>query len=195
MQTETYEVESDLINQSELDNLINDGQTELLIEELGLGGQKTLLGKSKVRIPYRVLTFEERFVFKTLFPERSEVKAYSDGPIPLRAMEVIKTVRELDHPDLGYLEIWHPKKGLDDPILVARKSTYSDPVYLLARWGQALLPFDQLRKLAIEKAGLKVLSEIRKFRAQMTVIETDVQAFVEGKILSDANPDVSLYGV
>lgn len=114
MQTETYEVEK--IDQNEMQALAADGEAALLIEQLGLKGQQTLMTpETKELIPYRVMTKEEHTVFKTLFPQRCAVEEYQQGPIPLRVLQVAAHARTLvDLPDFAYLEVWHPKQGIED---------------------------------------------------------------------------------
>lgn len=169
MQVETYEVEP--LPQNEMQALAEDGAAALLIDELGLNGQKHIMGPQASVIPYRRMTEQEHFAFATLFSRRCAVEEYKDGPIPLRVLQVISHVRGLEHKDLAYLQVWHPAPGMDDPVLVARPSAYEDPVYLLARWGQALQPLTKLVTAA--KAQLKI-----KLRAELTTAKQNIDAAI-----------------
>lgn len=181
MQVETYEVE--LVDQDEMQQLATDGETSMLIESLGLEGQKSLTNKEKGTVtPYRVVSAEERFVFRTLFPNQTKVESYKDGPLPLRVLQVIAHVRELNIPDMGYFEVWHPNVGIDDPVLVARKSSYYDPVYLLARWGNALLPFETLKAQALVVAKKTYAIGIRKAQKELATALESIDDVIEEQL-------------
>lgn len=195
MLVETYKV----LEREQVDMLqtaVEDGEHQLLIEELGLTGQTKLLGQDndfKVH-PFRVITAEETFVFKTLFSESTKIEAYKDGLIPREVLEIAKEVKSLNHPDMAELYVWHPKPGVLDPVLVARQNAWRDPVYLLARWGEALIPFEELRELAIKRNTEKVVAELRNTSAKIKTILADPEALVlkclaEGKI---PNPSFAL---
>lgn len=182
MQVETYEVEP--VEQSEMQALAAEGETSMLIESLGLEGQKTLVNKDNgTFIPYRIITREEHFVFRTLFPNKTDVKNYKDGTIPLRVLQIIAHCKILDMPDLSYLEVWHPNAGIDDPVLVGRKGSYYDPVYLLARWGKALLPFDELRTQALKLAANKCRIDLRKIAQEVETALKNVDDIVMEKLI------------
>lgn len=192
MQVETYEVEK--IEQTEMQALAADGEAALLIEQLGLEGQKTLMTpETKELIPYRVMTKEEHIVFKALFTERSRVEDYKAGPIPLRVLQVASHARTLELPDFAYLQVWYPKQGIDDPILVARKDSYTDPIYLLARWGDSLLPFKELASKAEALLVDKARADLLSAKNQIEGLLSDVLSYVKGQIASGESPTPSFF--
>lgn len=88
MKSETFEiteVREETVEQSD--------EAMALIESLGLQGQlpKKQAGETQtsIRCPYRVVSKEEMFVYGQLYPQHTDVHAYSDGPIPV---EVLKTL-------------------------------------------------------------------------------------------------------
>lgn len=189
MKVETYEVE--LVSQNEMQALANEGETIELIESLGLDGQKTLMNpETKTVIPYRHMTKQERFVFRTLFPNKCCVKEYKAGPIPLRVLQVIAHVKTLAHKDMSYLEVWYPEQGIDDPVLVARPSSYADPVFLLARWGKALDPFAKLFQEAKIKLTAKVRAEVTRARQAADNLLKDISVYIEEKAENGEVPNI-----
>lgn len=192
MQIQTYEVEP--IDQSEMQALAAEGEALELIESLGLEGQKTLVNEETGTIlPYRFITAQERFVFKTLFPQETKIENYKDGPIPLRVLQCAAHVKSLARDDMKYLQVWYPRQGVDDPVLVARPDYYRDPVYLIARWGQALLDFDELLAKAIKEQKALCKSKLEQVRGEAEALLARLDSYVEGKAAEGTIPSISLY--
>lgn len=149
MQVETYEIED---ASSEASQLANDAAALELIEQLNLTGQKEQSNKNTLsRSPYREMLQEEHIVFKALFDRSCPVEQYKAGIIPLRVLQVIAHAKQLGL--YRKLEVWYPRTArVDDPVLVGfvGPNDYTGEWYLLARWGKALLPFEQLKKEAME---------------------------------------------
>lgn len=183
MQIETYEIERE---SSEISQLAADGEAMMLIEKLGLEGQRKTFAKDGTQMPYRPMTKQEAAVFGIMFPRRTEVTAFSDGPIPVRVLQVISHVRELDLPELRYIEVWHAESAKDDPVLVARSAQYSygGTNYLLARWGDALLPLEELTKKAIEKASASATLALKAAAREVAMALELVEDKVRDGILS-----------
>ncbi len=87
MLVETFEaIETDAGGEVECD-----AEAIALIEELGLEGQRKLINKTgdaPARNPYRKMSIQERFAFRALMPKHVALDKYSDGPIPLRVLQV-----------------------------------------------------------------------------------------------------------
>ena len=180
IQVETYEV-TEGIPSSEMEALALEGEAQLLIESLGLSGQKALFSKEggdSIHHPYRAMTKEEHTVFSTLFPHTSDVSDYKDGPIPLRILQIIAHVRELDHPDMQYIGVMHPPKFVDDPILFAQKTSFSGTRFILARWGYALKPFDDLKEDAIKRKVEIAKGEFTRIKRSVEGVLEDVESYV-----------------
>lgn len=146
MAVETYEIEEvaeELPQESE--------EASRLVAALGLSGQEEMRKAAEEgdaeRIPYRKMTEQEVAVFGTLCPAQTPVEQYSEGPIPLRVLQVIAHAKGL----FDSLEVWHPK-GIDrDPVLVGVKgNTWSGTKYILARWGEELDEWPALLKRAVQ---------------------------------------------
>lgn len=191
LQVETYEVEA--LNGSEIENLAAEGEAMELIEKLGLEGQRNLGGESASHFPYRQLTAIEHFTFKALFPNRSSIEQYKSGPIPLRALQVAAFIREMDNEEFGYLEVWYPQPGIDDPVLVARKNAYSDPVYLLARWGHALKPIEELYEQAKGVIATQTKAKLLKAKQEIESALADPEVYYAEEIASGKIPTPCFY--
>lgn len=137
MKIETYE-------QSELDADCQpecEAEAVALIEQLGLKGQKQLLKKKSDgetgRIPYRQLTIEEAYVYRTLLTKETCLREYGDAPIPLRVLQVAAHAKEL-FDEVQVLSA-PTASDLKDPVLIGvAKRGHEKDLYLLARWGEEL---------------------------------------------------------
>lgn len=182
MQVETYET----VERDENGQIMDMPEEALaIIEELGLEGQRKFLRATGEdgniqTIPYRRMTKDEAAVYGTLMPKRSDIESYNAGQIPIRVLEVVKECK----PMFKKLVIWYPETEADlrkDPILVGvneRTTVYypgeknewthrEDENYLLARWGEELLPLEQLAAKAGGRAKRAVLSALKSIEAQV----------------------------
>lgn len=180
MNVETFEVEE----------LLADGSTEDqekakdLTSSLALEGQKKFF-ESKDRFPYRKMTRQEAQVYGLICPSRTALSKYEDSPIPLRVLQVAAHAKGLGFFD--ELVVMHPASAVqDDPLLVGRKGTeWSGEFYILARWGNILLPFQELMQRAKEIAIAQAKVGFAKVRAQLEsdaqAIEEQAEAYVQGE--------------
>lgn len=186
MQVETYEVE--LQDQSEIAALASEGEHAMLIEKLGLTGQQKLIGGADIKpFPYRIMTMEEQRVFKVLFPQETKLENYSSELIPIRVLQVATHALDTGFLDKG-LWVWHPKDSMVDPILVGQASIpgqqWGTRLYLLARWGSALLPFPRLveqaktRWKARRKAGIQLAQQ--ELAGHLATLEAAAEKFFVG---------------
>lgn len=167
MKIETYECEE--LKNSDATTMAADAEAIELIEKLGLEGQQTLANpETLTRQPYREMTAMELYVWRAVCPETTDVRQYRHSPIPLRVLQVVAYARELGVYEK--LEVWHPKKVVDDPLLVGvpKGETYGRKRHLIARWGETLVPFEKL----VEKARTL-------YRAEITAKLDEIQAELE----------------
>lgn len=146
MQVETYEIEE--IKGSEASTMAADSEAIELITKLGLEGQQKLTNsETATRFPYPRLTSSQAAVFNALFPRQTRVQDFSIGIIPLRVLQVVAFCREF--PQTQYIKVLHTATPKEDPILIGSPSQYSAEEYLLARWGDALPSFEELKSKAM----------------------------------------------
>jgi hypothetical protein len=166
MQIETFEV----IEQNDVE-VENRDQCIELCKTLELEGQQELLSKDGKEIcPYRKMTKEEHFVYSHILTQKTNYKKYSDGPIPLRVLQVLSHALTLSVFDS--VEIWHAENAdIRDPIAIGKKGQYDHEFFMLARWGEVLAPLAELKKLAVEK-----------YRAECRAHLEEIKQSVEGKL-------------
>lgn len=161
MQIETYEIEE---VQGELGKMAADSEAIELCQKLGLSGQLELADpNTDTRFPYPRLTAVQEVVFKALFPQETTLEKFNSGIIPLRVLQVAAFCK--DQPMIKRLVVWHPQDVKKDPVLLGSDSSYGGPYFLLARWGDALQPFEKLQEMALPiiKASMKEkAAEIRE---------------------------------
>ena len=194
---ETYE-EREVTENGEI---ATDEESLKLIDTLGLTGQKSLSSKDKpsTLCPYRKMTRQEENVYGALCPQKTAIKEYSDGPIPLRVLQVISHAN-----DLGFfekLEIWHPTtRYSSDPVLVGIHQpptrSWEKENYILARWGAELQPMEELAKLASGRIRESITSKVEiaesKIRQDKSVIDSEIRRFVNGE---RGSIDSNYYGI
>ncbi len=152
VEVETYEVEEQ--NETQAPEAL-EAEALQLIDDLGLQGQKSLViktpetGEAGERIPYNKMTEDEQRTYKALCPVSVKAADYSAGIIPVRVLQAIAHARKL----FDEVQVWHPRVYNPDPVLVGK---LGQDLFLLARWGATLLPFDKLRKAARESIAAQV---------------------------------------
>lgn len=182
MEIQTFEIEEQLGGTTpEVEQEAKD-----LIEKLGLDGQRQLITpESGERFQYPRMTKVEAVVYKAVFPEATKLSEYSHGIIPVRILQVAAHAREyLDH-----LEVWHKRVPDPDPLLVGRKgSEYSGTLYVLARWGEALVSFQELVKEAKEVVRVQFTGQlndqIEKLEGKLKRVDSLVAQRLTGEDVS-----------
>ena len=192
MLVETYEVnEIDAHGKVECDS-----EAVELIDQLGLSGQRRLIsddGDSPQRLPYPKMTLEQKRVIKAICAEESAIGDYTDQIIPLRVLQVAAHAKDL----FDELLVWYPKNADEkDPYLIGlnRPREYAKDFFILARWGEELLAWDELKSKAVCK-----IRELRK--SAMLKIRQEVEAALavidempgEGVLKESESPSLSDY--
>lgn len=161
MATEVYlqpELEELVINPEKKE------EWEKKIKELGLGGQEKLTKNSPkdAASPYTFMNEQMKLVFQTLCPTKAEVEKYDKSVIPIDVLSHVALCKQEGY--FAKLEIWYDNKS-PDPVLVGHISTvYNTPLHLIARWGDEIIPYEQL----VEKA-IRRYSEAFKLSVQATM--------------------------
>jgi hypothetical protein len=181
MKVETYE---DIDVRSETEPQSAEALT--IIESLGLKGQLTRTNSdTKTRIPYRLMTDEEAFVYGQLCPEKCRVEEYSNGPIPLEVLKTLAYAKTLGVYD--FFEVWSATSvKVKDPVLFGcTGSQWSPKRYILARWGDELLPLEVLIPTAVKNFYAKRQAKLLEIKNQVDIALT--QQFDNGAIPSNSS--------
>lgn len=190
MQVETYEVISvDEQNGSVVNETVSE-EAMALIESMNLEGQRGLLQEKTVggetvtvRNPYRIMTMEERRVYEAVLPMKTPLRKYADGPIPLRVLQVAAHATDL----FNEVTVWHPEPGKTDPLLVGTLKVNTrgwdeDQTHILARWGEILVPFAELREEAKKRIAAGVRARIAEARAKLATFEATYEASLDAHL-------------
>jgi len=145
-----------------------------LIESLGLKGQAELTAKRDdgfaSRCPYREITAEETFVYRTLCPRAVALQNYKESPIPLRVLQVAAHASSLNM--FKRLIVWDRESvAVKDPVLVAHTGGEYDwqnnNCFILARWGEELETFVTLLKRAVAIKREQLYQEAQRLVGQI----------------------------
>ena len=178
MQVETFEVDEITTDQTEVE-LAN-----LLIDKLGLTGQKNRKAPDGRQIRFRPVTHEENIIYKSLFPQNCKLEEFSAGPIPLRVLEAVERAKD---DGIQFFTVYYPKEISKDPIIFGKVSDkWGEPEYLIARWGECLEEFPKLIKQWKEEAIASLNNVKSKIDYEINIIK--------GGNLKDVNrPTSSVY--
>lgn len=134
----------------ELEKLHEQSQEwEQLCTGLGLEKQLKKIGKvEKVANPYMKLDHRSERIFQMLCPRREPYTEYGAGTLPLDIVQEIDRCKKNGW--FPVMEIWYDDKS-PDPFLIGADSKRWDNKFLIARWGEELLPFEQLVEKAINR--------------------------------------------
>lgn len=180
MAIETYMIE-------EAESLIADPEKtdewNKIATELNLEGQlKQVSGEGKSPIPFQKLKVGEYRVYKTLCPNSTEVHKYSNSTIPLRVLSMIALAEREKYFD--EIMIWDDLKS-PDPIAIGIKGTSwsEDTTYIIARWGDELRSYVELRKIALDRIKESAKNKLSKI---LKTVDEDVEMFLNGEYVSDS---------
>ena len=172
MQIETYEIEE--VYSSEVATLAMDAEAIELCKSLSLDGQMSLTNaETLTRFQFSVMDRAQQFVFSHCFPQRTPLKEFRSGIIPFRVLQVAASCK--DFPQTSYLEVWHTGDAQKDLLLVGKPDAYHATFYILARWGEALDSFDELRNSALVRARVTLASKIAKIKAAVAAYESTME--------------------
>ena len=146
MAVEIYleEETTELIHDSE-----KSGEWLSIVEKLGLNGQKEMSVDKKSPVPFQFMNTVSCRVYETLCPTKMRVEQFNKGTIPLRALSVISLARDQNY--FTKIEVWYDDVE-KDPIAVGYlNDTYSSEKFIIARWGDELRSFAELKQLAINR--------------------------------------------
>lgn len=178
MEIQTYEIEESMEGtKSEVE-----AEAAKMIDELGLEGQKSLVAPkpdgTPARIQYPQMTKAEEGVYDTLFPTKTDVAEYEAGIFPVRILQVIAHGRE----QFEKLTVWHRAVPDPDPVLVGYVGS---KMFVLARWGEALLSFTELvaeaRKILRPRYERKLRAKIAECESQLAGVDGLVEQKLAGE--------------
>lgn len=158
-----------------------------ICSELGLSEQIKHADRSedKKAPPYMYVDPKTSSIIKTLCPVQVNYKQYRASTIPL---DVLKEIQKAEK-NGWYREIaiCYDDKS-PDPFVVGfthNTDKWRSDIHLIARWGNELLPFEQLEHKALERIKLGTMDAVKSMKHQMEVALSDIDAFSK-KLLNGA---------
>jgi hypothetical protein len=164
--------EPELLNLME--NQANSDEWVLLAENLGMNGQ---LKNLKIDIngvgnpnPYMPINRKWLKIFRTLCGAKIDYKEYTKSIIPLDALKEIELCVKNNY--FEKIEIWWDDIA-PDPLIVGVlnfESRFEKNFFLIGRFGDEVLPLEELEIKAINRLCLSFMNELQK--AQKTIQES-----------------------
>lgn len=123
---------------------------EQLCNGLDLKQQIKKLGKvERIGNPYMRLDPRTERVCEMLCPKKESYTTYTAGTLPLEILQEIHRCKKNEW--FPVMEVWYDDQS-PDPFLIGYESKKgSANKYLIARWGDELLPLEQLTNKAINR--------------------------------------------
>lgn len=156
-------------------------------EELGLSEQLALAQPGKSPVPFEYMNTVSKRVYETICPQKINYKKYSKTTIPLEVLSLI-ALSEKEH-YFEEIQIWYDDKS-PDPLAVGfiKKDSWTYDFYLIARWGDVLRPFDELKEKAIKVYKNSYLLNLRRTLAEtnekIANIDNNVALYFDAQIES-----------
>lgn len=177
MQTEVYRTTIKKSDPNE--SALYEGENSVLREELGLPELKRNKSNSDI-FQFRQMSEEEGKVFGFLFPCSTVIEDYNEF-IPNEVLEAYKEFKDTCPYRVIKIKVMHVKTYDPDPLLVAdvriKDSNYDfpDAQIIIARWGDALEPFEKLREKAVKLWKAARLASLKKIQRQVSMAIEEMQ--------------------
>lgn len=166
----------------ELENLHENAEEwSALCQELGLDNQLKKSGvKERVGNPYQKIDPRSERVFTMLCPVKREFREYDAGTLPLEVLQEIQRCQQNEW--FPKIEVWYDDKS-PDPFLVGYDSRdWSANKFLIARWGDELLPFEQLVAKATERFRTAYNRALDRLMSDCQVRKQDIDGEIKSYI-------------
>jgi len=160
----------------------NAEEWEQLCTGLELKLQLKKIGKvEKIANPYMRLDPRTERVYEMLCPRKELYTDYKAGTLPLEVLQEINRCKENEW--FPVIAVWYDDKS-PDPFLIGYDSKKADAnKFLIARWGDELLPFEQLMAKAInrfkEAYGRALNRLIQDCESRKQDIEGEIRGYID----------------
>ena len=156
-------------------------------KELGLLSQLQLASQDKSPILFDSMNELQFRVYRTLCPANVNYRDYNRTAIPLEVLSLFALCEKEAY--FQKMNIWYDDKN-PDPIAVGLphgKSEWSSGSWnIIARWGDVLRPFEELKSLAI--ARYKISSRVRlehnisESRMKLDILDSNVARYFDCQV-------------
>jgi hypothetical protein len=151
---------------------------------MSLKGQAELTEtKDESPIPFIEMNKEQILVYKTVCPNSSPIEHFSGEAIPLKCLRSIKFCYDQEYFKSIYIWSSHDKK---DPVVIGCPKEEYQSKFLICRWGYELLPYEEMKILAIKIMKEKFISKLKSFKqtadALLQDMDNTVQLYISEQI-------------
>ncbi len=185
IQVEEFQIEESVVGQ-ELGAEERLEKRRALLEKLCLKEQQKMFAED-VGTPYQRLTRVGINIWHAFCPHVTELNDFK-GYIPTRVLEIVEQTTER----FDRMEVWSEEQTNPDPVLVGvvGKEYSSNAIfYLLARWGESLLPYGEVVKIAKEKwlskRRNKLNAQLKKAERDLAGLDADADAYFDGNFVAE----------
>lgn len=128
-----------------------------------------------------IMTLEERKIYEYLLQDKKNVEEYK-SVIPKRVLQSYAKCKKMGWlEDAKSVQVWEDEK-VEDPILVAK---FDWAKYgIIARWGNELLSFAELKKIAIKRKLMEIDDQVFQMERYLKSYKKDPEKFCESIIIS-----------
>jgi len=130
------------------------------LDDYSVHAAKLEMDVSQGVIPFPKLNRQEVAVWTEYCPTKNILKEY-ENILPLEVIKLASIC--IDKKWFSKVEVWSEAREDIDPVLVGFVGEgYNATIHLLARWGASLRPFEEIRKIAMERWKERRLMNIQK---------------------------------
>jgi len=153
--------------------------------ELGLDKQLELANPDKSPVPFECLNMVGFRVYETLCPAKTEYKTYNKTAIPLEVLSLIALSEKEGY--FESIEIWYDDKT-PDPIAIGRikNGQWNYNYYTIARWGDVLRPFEELKAKALQvyqnTQRIALNTKLADIKGKIENLNANVEAYFDAQV-------------
>lgn len=171
-----------------------------LVSDLGMEGQKKLMGKAhvgdgvhieKAGNPYMAINQHLSRVIRTLAPDCQSYNEYDKSTIPVDIISEIKKC--VDNGWFRRIKIYYDTQSPDPFVVGFVEDSWGGDKFLIGRFGEHLVPFEQLADAAVARLRDKAVESFRKLKFELELKMQDVDAFLRGRLSGDNTLTQELY--
>jgi hypothetical protein len=166
----------------ELENLCQNAEEwEQLCTGLDLKQQLKKIGKAeRIANPYMKLDPRTERVYEMLCPQKELYTTYKASTIPVEVLQEIHRCKKNEW--FPVMEVWYDDKS-PDPFLIGYDSIKGNTnKFLIARWGDELLPYEQLLQKAINRFKEPYMRSLNRLITDCEFRKKDIEGEIRGYI-------------
>jgi hypothetical protein len=164
----------------ELENKDNAEQWYSLCVELGLNKQAALADNSNElkAPPYMFIDPKTERIIKLICPVGVDYKEYNQSTIPTDVLEEILKCKTNGWYEA--IQIFYDNKSPDPFVIgILKTGEWTKARHLIARWGNELLPFEELERKALQRLKDGITPHIAEMKAKMDYAINNIDMYAK----------------